>query len=75
VSLAEGVSLPSRARVRVRYRHEGDDAVVDRMDYAGARVTFDRPVRAVTAGQIAVMYADDRVIGGGRIVAAVGHTS
>jgi tRNA-specific 2-thiouridylase len=68
VVLAEGVSLPARARVRVRYRHEGEVATVDADAGRGARVVFDAPVRAVTPGQIAVLYDDDRVIGGGRIV-------
>jgi tRNA-specific 2-thiouridylase len=74
VSLAEGVSLPARARVRVRYRHEGDDALVEPAERRGGetahRIVFDRPVRAVTSGQVAVMYDGDRVIGGGRIVRA-----
>jgi tRNA-specific 2-thiouridylase len=75
VSLADGISLPARARVRVRYRHGGDDAIVsDEGPFAApegrnARVVFESGVRAVTRGQIAVMYDDDRVIGGGRIVA------
>jgi tRNA-specific 2-thiouridylase len=75
VVLAEGVSLPRRARVRVRYRHEGDDALVtatarpgaEGADGTEASVRFDRPVRAVTRGQIAVFYDGDRVLGGGRI--------
>jgi tRNA-specific 2-thiouridylase len=72
VSLADGVVLPARARVRVRYRHDGHDALVRREPNGAADVTvvFDDAVRAVTRGQIAVMYAGDRVIGGGRIVAA-----
>ena len=69
--LAEGARLPMRARVRVRYRHDGDDATV-RLDPDGrARVVFDHPVRAVTPGQTAVLYQGERVVGGGRIVTAL----
>ncbi len=71
VSLADGVALPLRARVRIRYRHEGDWAHVESRGSRGARVVFDDPVRAVTRGQIAVFYDEDRVLGGGRIVAAL----
>jgi tRNA-specific 2-thiouridylase len=70
VHLAEGVSLPLRARVRVRYRHEGALAAVlpgSPQEGATARVAFDEPVRALTRGQIAVLYDGDRVLGGGRI--------
>jgi tRNA-specific 2-thiouridylase len=66
VTLAEGVTLPVRARVRVRYRHEGDDALVVASD-GGACVLFEGPVRAITRGQIAVFYDGDEVLGGGRI--------
>ena len=34
-------------------------------------VVFDRPVRAVTPGQIAVLYDGERVLGGGRIRGAL----
>jgi tRNA-specific 2-thiouridylase len=67
---ADGVSLPARARVRVRYRHDGALAKVER-DGDTARVTFDEPVRAVTRGQVAVFYDGERVLGGGRIARAV----
>jgi len=68
LELASGASLPMRARVRVRYRHDGADAVVTPLPGPRqARILFDRPVRAVTRGQIAVIYAGDRVLGGGRI--------
>ncbi len=75
VSLADGVVLPMRARVRVRYRHGGEAASVVPSHRGGARVMFDSPVRAATRGQIAVLYeADgDRVLGGGRIAAAINH--
>lgn len=70
VVLAPGVELPVDARVRVRYRHEGAAARVERSPEAGdtARITFEAPVRAVSRGQIAVLYDGDRVLGGGRIV-------
>ena len=71
VVLADGVSLPARARVRVRYRHEGDEATVTAAPGGGACVAFDGPVRAVTRGQIAVMYDGERVLGGGTISAAL----
>ncbi len=69
VHLADGVLLPRRARVRVRYRHEGTPASIVATT-RGARVRFDEPVRAVTKGQIAVLYDGDRVLGGGRIASA-----
>ncbi len=71
VSLADGVALPLRARVRIRYRHEGDWARVEARGARAARVVFDAPVRAVTRGQVAVFYDGDRVLGGGRILAAL----
>jgi tRNA-specific 2-thiouridylase len=71
VSLAEGVSLPTRAVVRVRYKHRAEAALVVPSP-VGARVTFDRPVRAIAPGQIAVFYDGDRVLGGGRIGATTG---
>jgi tRNA-uridine 2-sulfurtransferase len=81
VCLAEGITLPLRASVKVRYRHDGDPGTVTASPSAEpgsarvapvVRVVFDAPVRAVTRGQVAVFYDGDRVLGGGRIVAAVG---
>ncbi len=66
VSLADGVSLPFRATVRVRYRHQGQAATVD-LQAGGAKVAFEGPVQAVTPGQVAVFYDGERVLGGGRI--------
>ena len=69
-----GVTFPFRARVRVRYRHEGAPAIVRRDESGEIRVVFDEPVRAVTTGQVAVFYDPAspilaRVYGGGKIVA------
>jgi tRNA-specific 2-thiouridylase len=69
VVVASGAALPVRARVRVRYRHEGALADVTPTS-SGARIAFLEPVRAVTRGQIAVLYDGERVLGGGPIRAA-----
>jgi tRNA-specific 2-thiouridylase len=78
VVLAEGVELPCRARVRVRYRHEGAPAEVARITRGSAGdktetwVRFDEPVRAATKGQVAVLYDErEHVLGGGRIASVM----
>lgn len=67
LTLADGVELPLRARARIRYRHEAEPVVVQAAS-DGATLVFDADVRAITPGQTAVFYDDDRVLGGGRIV-------
>ncbi|MBI5365258.1 MAG: tRNA 2-thiouridine(34) synthase MnmA [Planctomycetes bacterium] len=55
-----------RCRVQHRYRSTPAEATVAvRAD--GARVVFDAPEFAVTAGQGAAFYAEDRLLGGGWI--------
>jgi tRNA-specific 2-thiouridylase len=72
--LAEGVTWhervpaePIRADVQIRYRHAAAPAWVTRIDADRAEVRFDEPVRAVAPGQAAVLYRDERVLGGGWI--------
>jgi tRNA-specific 2-thiouridylase len=67
---------PIRADVQIRYRHPAAPAWVERLGpgHEGnemADVWFDRPQTAVTPGQAAVFYRDDRVLGGGWIGATV----
>jgi len=69
-TLAQGVFLPMRANVRVRYRHEGESAQLV-MDGPELRVCFDSPVRAATCGQAAVAFDGDLVVGGGIITSVV----
>ena len=63
---------PVRADVQIRYRHAAAPAWIERLEAAAApteqvRIQFDSPQPAVTPGQAAVFYRDDRVLGGGWI--------
>jgi tRNA-uridine 2-sulfurtransferase len=69
-TLAADCALPLECEVAVRYRGQPHAAQVRRV--AGAvEVLFAEPVAAVVPGQFAVLYAGDRVLGGGLIVPSV----
>jgi tRNA-specific 2-thiouridylase len=57
------------AMVKVRYKSEPVPGIV-RVGNDGLHVEFERPLRAVTPGQAAVLYDGDRVIGGATIARA-----
>jgi tRNA-specific 2-thiouridylase len=70
IIMAPGVQFPLKARVRVRYRHEGAEGRVEWASEEGSgvgRIRFNAAVRALSRGQIAVFYEGDRVLGGARI--------
>src|SRR5262249_30996891 len=74
---SDDVALPFEAEVRVRSRHDGERAIVDRErdpKTGEERIVarFVTPVRAVSPGQIAVAYRGDRVLGGATITGAIG---
>src|SRR6202451_3771121 len=58
---------PMRVRVKIRHRHEGAPAVLEKTGPDEVLVTFDEPQRAITPGQAAVFYDGDVVVGGGWI--------
>lgn len=72
-SLGEGLSLPLTCQARVRYRGTLYSARVEAHDN-GVRVVFDGAVQAVVPGQFVVLYQDDQVVGGGRIVRPLAKT-
>jgi tRNA-uridine 2-sulfurtransferase len=68
--------LPLHAVIQVRARHVGAAGRCHRDSSGAALVSFDEPVRAVSPGQVAVLYADDgRVLGGGTIEASISSAS
>jgi tRNA-specific 2-thiouridylase len=64
--VAQGVDLPVRALVRVRYRDGGQWGLVSR-DGTGLRIELESPARAPALGQAAVAYEGDLVVAGGII--------
>jgi tRNA-uridine 2-sulfurtransferase len=59
---------PFRAEVKIRYTAKEAWATVTPIEGGRVRVQFDAPQRDITAGQAAVFFQDDRMLGGGIIV-------
>jgi len=58
---------PVEATVKIRYNHHGSHATVTPLPGGRTKVKFAAPQRAITAGQAAVFYQGDLVLGGGWI--------
>ncbi len=61
------LTAPIKVTAKLRYRHEAQNAVLHPWE-GGAMLEFSEPQRAPTAGQAAVCYDGDTVIGGGTII-------
>ena len=59
---------PFRAEVKIRYTAKEAEALVTPTEGNRAQVRFDMPQRDITAGQAAVFFDGDLLIGGGIIV-------
>jgi tRNA-uridine 2-sulfurtransferase len=59
---------PMRVSIKIRHRHQGAAAVIEKSGANEIRATFDEAQRAITPGQAAVFYDGDVVVGGGWIV-------
>lgn len=76
VALAEDINLISMERIngeipvcaRVRYNQQEQQGVAFMTDDNKLCVRFESPQRAITPGQSLVLYSDDVVIGGGKII-------
>ena len=56
-----------RVRAKIRYRQTEWPAAVYPDEWGKIRLLFDKPQRAITAGQAVVLYDGDTVVGGGTI--------
>lgn len=65
--LSAGQSM--RAKVKVRYHHAAQDALITATGDKTAEIVFDEPVRAAAPGQSAVFYDEDGCVLGGGIIA------
>jgi tRNA-specific 2-thiouridylase len=59
--------LPTRVQAQVRYRQQPEDATLTLLEGDRFRLEFDEPQFAVATGQSAVIYAGERLLGGGVI--------
>jgi len=64
------LNFPFDCHAKIRYRFEKAECRVERMEGDAFVATFSTPQRAITPGQSAVFYREDRVIGGGWIESA-----
>ncbi|MBR2909457.1 MAG: tRNA 2-thiouridine(34) synthase MnmA [Clostridia bacterium] len=53
-----------KAKAKFRYRQEDQEVLVYKLEKNKVRIEFEKPQRAVTVGQYAVLYNDDVCIGG-----------
>jgi tRNA-uridine 2-sulfurtransferase len=71
--LIEPPSVAFSCTAKVRYRQADQGARVEPRPDGTAKVFFDRPQRAVTPGQYAVLYDGDLCLGGGTIETVASH--
>jgi len=64
------IKKPLRVMVKTRYLQAAQSATVEQTGDDSLHIEFDEPQRAITAGQAAVMYDGDIVVGGGTILSA-----
>ena len=65
--LVEPPAATFSATVKLRYRQPDQRALISCLADGGARLQFESPQWAVTPGQTAAFYLDDRCLGGGVI--------
>jgi len=67
LSAVDKLDRPYRVKVKIRLKHREAEATALPHEHGKAKIMFDKPQWAVTPGQVAVLYSDDTVFGGGVI--------
>ena len=57
-----------RVKAKLRYRHTEQSATIYPLENGQVKIVFDEPQRAPSAGQAAVFYDGDTLLGGGKII-------
>jgi tRNA-specific 2-thiouridylase len=65
--VGEKPKFPLNIGVSIRYHHPEYEAFVYQLPNNTLHISFDKPQRAITPGQSAVLYQGDEMIGGGII--------
>jgi len=65
----------ARVEAKIRYRSPAEPATYRRLSEGRFALHFDHPQRAITPGQLAVLYRGDRLLGGGTIERRVASIS
>lgn len=61
------INLPTTAEVSIRYHHPAYPAKLELIDKNNIKIIFNQPQRAITIGQLAVIYQGDELLGSGII--------
>jgi tRNA-specific 2-thiouridylase len=63
----EPPKTPFHAQIKIRYKSCAVKGIVTPHDVTSFHIEFEKPLRDITPGQAAVLYTDDRCLGGGII--------
>ena len=61
------INAPIKVLAKARYGQKAAPAIVEQIDENTARIEFEEPIRAISAGQSVVFYDGDVLVGGGII--------
>ncbi len=64
----EDLREPRRVLAKIRYAHQGEWCMIERLGEDQIHCNFENPVRAITPGQAVVFYDGEYVMGGGSIL-------